>query len=133
MRASWWVLALMLVGCPAWGEEAESVASSLTAELLVEIRHLDGSVQKFGREVAGMEIIVAPDSSIQYIHLILVSGSEKDTHAWFNYHQLAGFQYQFAAITGKGKIRIKQLGTFKVSEITGMKESIPQLDVNDFK
>ena len=133
MRA--WIagLALILAGVAACGEEPLSVAATLPADLLVEIRHLDGSIEKFSREVAGLEIIVAPDSSIQYIHLILVSGSEKDTHAWYNYNQLAEFRYRFAAITGKGKVKIKQLGKFNVEETIGLQEVIPQLNLNDFK
>ena len=126
-------LALAWVGVAASGGEMSKVAAGLPADLLVEIRHLDGSVEKFSREVAGMEIIVAPDSSIQYIHLILVSGSEKDTHAWYNYNQLAEFRYRFAAITGKGKVKIKQLGKFNVEETIGLQEVIPQLNLNDFK
>ena len=133
MRA--WIagLALILAGVAACGEEPLSVAATLPADLLVEIRPLDGSIEKFSREVAGLEIIVAPDSSIQYIHLILVSGSEKDTHAWYNYNQLAEFRYRFAAITGKGKVKIKQLGKFNVEETIGLQEVIPQLNLNDFK
>ena len=126
-------LALAWVGVAASGGEMSKVAAGLPADLLVEIRHLDGSVEKFSREVADLEIIVAPDASIQYVHLVLVSGSEKDTHAWYNYNQLAGFRYQFASITGKGKVKIKQLGKFNVADISGLQEAIPQVGLNDFK
>jgi hypothetical protein len=123
----------IVITTQAYALEEKSVASSLAVDLLVEIRHLNGDVEKFGQEIAGMDIVVAPDSSIQYVHLVLVTGAEKDTHAWYNYRQLAGFRYQFKSITGKGKVKIKQLGRFPVIEKTGMQESIPTIEIDDFK
>lgn len=133
MRLRTLCLLLILAASAEGAKETSSVAASLPTDLVVEIRHLDGTVEKFGREVALMEIILGPASTIQYVHLILVTGAEKDTHAWYNYEQIAGFRYQFTAITGKGKVKIKQLGRFPVAEQTGLKESIPLLEVDDFK
>ncbi|MCB1070655.1 MAG: hypothetical protein H7A43_09410 [Verrucomicrobia bacterium] len=135
-----WLVMGCLTGClgaAAFAQESTehlgSVAASLATDLMVEIRHLDGSVEKFGQEIAGMDIVVAPDSTIKYVHLILVTGAEKDTHLWYNYDAIAGFRYQFASITGKGKVKVKQLGLFQAAEKTGLQETIPQIQVSDFK
>lgn len=130
----WMVLfSLMLLAAPVRAEEPGSVASTLPTDLVVTIRHLDGTVERFGQEIASMDIVVAPDSSIRYVHLVLVTGAEKDTHAWYNYDQIAGFRYQFTSITGKGKVRVKQLGEFQAAERAGMQETIPVVGVEDFK
>ncbi len=127
------IVALTLLIQPARAEEEKSVAAGLATDIIVTIRHTDGSVEEFSNEVAALEIIVAPNSMIEYIHLILVGGSEKDTHYWYNFNQLAGFKYQFKAITGKGKVKLKQLDQFVTTPKTGLQSSIKLVEADDFK
>ena len=65
----------------------------------VTVRHLDGKEETFKKEVASLELIVTPDGSIRYVHLILIGGTEKDTHLWYNYNNIASLRYRFLHIT----------------------------------
>ena len=117
-------------GTPAKKVEA---AAELTADIEVTVRHLDGSVETYSREVATLELVVDASSEIRYVHMVLVSGREKDTHCWYNYRNLAGLTYRFLAITGKGKVSLKQLGTFDVLATKGLRTKIKQVSVDDYK
>lgn len=112
---------------------ADSGAAISSADIEVVIRHVDGSEERFGENVAQLDLVVGPGAQIQYVHMILLTGQEKDTHAWYNYRNLAGLTYRFLAITGKGKVKVKQLGSFDVKARTGLQTKIPLLSIDDYR
>ena len=124
-------VALIATGAaPPDGDSAKTVS---TTDIEVVIRHVDGSEERFGENVAQLDLVVGPNAQIEYVHMILVTGQEKDTHAWYNYRNLAGLTYRVLAITGKGKVKVKQLGSFDVEARTGLQTKIPLLSVDDYR
>lgn len=122
------ILMMAVVQGMAQGPKAE-----LRNDIELTIRHTDGSTEKYGSELAELEIVVGPDSVIKYLHLVIVGGKEKDTHAWYNIENVVSFKYRFLAITGKGKVKLKQLDKFATKPKDGIAEQIPLQDVDDFK
>lgn len=112
---------------------AQAPKAELRNDIELTIRHTDGSTEKYGSELAELEIVVGPDSVIKYLHLVIVGGKEKDTHAWYNIENVVSFKYRFLAITGKGKVKLKQLDKFATKPKDGISEQIPLQDVDDFK
>lgn len=107
--------------------------ASSKADLELTIRHLNGSTESFSKELAELQIVVGSDSMVKYIHLVLVSGNEKDTHAWYNMDNIVSFRYRFLAITGKGKVKLIRQDTFAVKSREGASTQIPLQEVDDFK
>jgi hypothetical protein len=130
----------ILAGCLAGAatlraQQASTAATApkLLSDIEVTVRHLDGKEETFKKEVASLELIVTPDGSIRYVHLILIGGTEKDTHLWYNYNNIASLRYRFLHITGKGKVAIKQITPFESRPAPGIAEKIPQVEVDDYK
>ena len=124
---------LALAPWPAPGQPAAAAAKVPASDIEVTIRDAAGHAEIFSKEVAAMEIIVGPDSRILYVHLILMTENEKDTHCWYNYANLTNLRYRFLAITGKGKVAIRKLSSFDELPKQGIQPKIPQLAPDDFK
>lgn len=115
------------------GEEVKQ-SEAFVQDIEVTVRHIDGKAEVFGKEVAQLEIIVDETGRMHMVHMVLVSGSEKDTHLWYNYANLASLKYRFLHITGKGKVHVRQLQAFKVN--TGdrtLKPGIVGIEIDDYK
>lgn len=108
-------------------------ADGLNSDIELTIRHMDGKTETFGKELAELQIVVGNGGVIQYLHLVLVMGREKDTHAWYVVDNIASFQYRFFAITGKGKVKLKRLDEFSVKAKEGLPDKIDLQEVDDFK
>lgn len=121
-------LAVMLHVCAVFAEPGAQIQ-----DIEITVRHVNGTVEIFGKEVASMDVIVAPDGHVVQVHLILVSGTEKDTHLWLNYANLASLRYRFLQITGKGKVHIKQLRSYDVQQNPGEKSKVSTVEPDDFK
>ena len=104
--------------------------SRLPEDIALTLTHRAGNVETFGRELIQMEFITQLDGSIRYLHLVLVTGEEKDTHAWYNFDNLTAVRYQFKAMSGKAKVRFRELKPF---EMKNREEVLPPLQLDDFK
>jgi hypothetical protein len=135
MKRAWlW----LVIACVAFGVEARGgdagPAEAAIQDIEVTIRHSGGTVETFGKEVVLMEIIVDPTGQIHMVHMILVGGTEKDTHAWYNFDNIVSLRYRFLHITGKGKVRIRQLQGLKLAPAdASLKPTITPLEVEDYK
>jgi hypothetical protein len=115
------------------GQDA-GAAGGAVQDIEVTVRHSGGNVETFGREVVMMEIIVDQAGQIHMVHMVLVGGTEKDTHVWYNFANLASLRYRFLHITGKGKVRIRQLQGLKLAPAdASLKPTITPLEVEDYK
>lgn len=76
-------------------------------DLVVTVTLSSGASETFSREIDTMEIVLLPDGRIDIIHLVLVSGGERNTHIWYNYSSVSKFSYRFVTVEGKSKIRMR--------------------------
>lgn len=128
------VLAACTLAVAGAGDEAAKPATEALQDIEVTVRHTDGSIEKFGKEVASLDIVVDEYGRIQMVHMIVVGGTEKDTHVWYNFANVAGLKYRFLQITGKGKVRVKQVKGFTLTPgDKTLKPSINGIEVDDYK
>lgn len=76
-------------------------------DLVVTVTLSNGTSETFSREIDVMEIVLLPDGRIDMVHLVLVSGGERNTHIWYNYSGISKFSYRYATVEGKSKIRMR--------------------------
>ena len=76
-------------------------------DLVVTVTLSSGKAETFSREIDVMEIVQLPDGRINMVHLVLVSGGERNTHIWYNYSGILKFSYRFVTVEGKSKIRMR--------------------------
>jgi len=76
-------------------------------DLVVTITMANGTAETFSREIDSMEIITLPDGRVEMIHLVLVSGGERNTHVWYNYSRVAKLGYRIVTMEGRNKIRMR--------------------------
>jgi len=88
-------------------EKPPTTAPAAVSDLLVTLEHVGGKVETFKDEVDRMELILDAAGKLSQVHLIIRSGPEADTHAWYNVNNLVAVRYQFLAITGKGKVSVR--------------------------
>ncbi|OGV68484.1 MAG: hypothetical protein A2340_00785 [Lentisphaerae bacterium RIFOXYB12_FULL_60_10] len=110
-----------------------ATGNSLGQDIEVIIRQANGKTDTFSKEVASMEIVMAPGGEIRYIHLILMTNGEKDTHCWYNYANLTSLQYRFLAVTGKGKVNVRQIDQFDTVNEAGVPAKVPVIRPDDYK
>jgi hypothetical protein len=125
--------ALALMFCAVLGLSAVpqgDLRSRLPEDIVLTLTHRGGNVETFGRELIQMEFITQMDGSIRYLHLVLLTGEEKDTHAWYNFDNLTAVRYQFKAMSGKAKVRFRELKPF---EMKNREDVLPPLQLEDFK
>jgi len=104
-----------------------------TGDLTVTVRHLDGQVDAYGSELTSLDIVVDSAGHPQYVHCVLVSGQERDTHVWYNFRNVASLRYRFHTITGKAKVSLKQVKPLDVQPKPGLPRKIEPLGVDDYK
>lgn len=76
-------------------------------DLVVTVTLSNGKSETFSREIDVMEVVLLPDGRINMVHLVLVSGGERNTHIWYNYSSVSKFSYRFVTVEGKSKIRMR--------------------------
>ena len=100
----------------------------------VWLEHVGGKETVYDEQLVRMELILNGTGRLEQIHLILRSGPEADTHAWYNVDNLVSVRYQFLEITGKGKISVRTTAppVLKDSESTPSKP-IDQVLIDDYR
>jgi len=78
-----------------------------------------------------MEIVLLPDGRINMVHLVLVSGGERNTHIWYNYSGVSKFSYRYVTVEGKSKIRMRIIQPSGLNR--GLTERFEPLGSKDFR
>ena len=78
-------------------------------DLIVTITLATGKSETFAREIDRLEIITGSGGGVEMIHLLLVTGGERNTHVWYNYGQVAKLSYRFVTPEGKAKVYVRPL------------------------
>ena len=78
-------------------------------DLIVTVTLATGKAETFAREIDRLEIVTGPGGEIEMIHLLLVTGGERNTHVWYNYGQVAKLSYRFVTPEGKAKVYVRPL------------------------
>ena len=78
-------------------------------DLIVTITLATGKSETFAREIDRLELITRSDGAVEMIHLLLVTGGERNTHVWYNYGQVAKLSYRFVTPEGKAKVYVRPL------------------------
>ena len=85
----------------------------------------------YTRNLVSLDILVDPSGLVRMLHVIHISGTEKDTHTWYNFANIHLLSYQYYAITGKGKVRIKQIAGPAPSAED--KDAVPPLRYEEYR
>lgn len=96
---------------PGPGRTAASSATPASecdekTSIVVKLRYPDGQREEYRSEVDTMEMVFDEAGRLAVIHLVLFTGTEKDTHKWIPFQGLSSFSYRFCNVSGKGKIRL---------------------------
>ena len=78
-------------------------------DLIVTITLATGKSETFAREIDRLELITRSGGAVEMIHLLLVTGGERNTHVWYNYGQVAKLSYRFVTPEGKAKVYVRPL------------------------
>lgn len=78
-------------------------------DLIVTITLATGKSETFAREIDRLELITRSDGAVEMIHLLLVTGGERNTHVWYNYSEVAKLSYRFVTPEGKAKVYVRPL------------------------
>ena len=78
-------------------------------DLIVTITLATGKAETFAREIDRLEIVTGSGGAVEMIHLLLVTGEERNTHVWYNYGQVAKLSYRFVTPEGKAKVYVRPL------------------------
>ena len=78
-------------------------------DLIVTITLATGKAETFAREIDRLEIITGPGGAVEMVHLLLVTGGERNTHVWYNYSQVAKLSYRFVTFEGRAKVYVRPL------------------------
>ena len=78
-------------------------------DLIVTITLATGKSETFSREIDRLEVITRSGGAVEMIHLLLVTGGERNTHVWYNYSQVAKLSYRFVTPEGKAKVYVRPL------------------------
>ena len=78
-------------------------------DLIVTITLATGKSETFAREIDRLEVITRSGGAVEMIHLLLVTGGERNTHVWYNYSQVAKLSYRFVTPEGKAKVYVRPL------------------------
>jgi hypothetical protein len=98
-------------------------------DLVVTITMANGTSETFSREIHLMEVITLPDGRIEMVHLVLVSGGERNTHVWYNYSRMAKLGYRFVTAEGRNKVRMRVVQpTTPTRELTNQVEPLSPRD-----
>ncbi len=78
-------------------------------DLIVTITLATGKAETFAREIDRLEIITRSGGDVAMIHLLLVTGGERNTHVWYNYARVAKLSYRFVSPEGKAKVYVRPM------------------------
>ena len=113
---------------------AAAPASQPSADLIVTLQHVGGKTETFKDEIDRMELVLNAAGRLDQVHLILRSGSEPDTHVWYNVGNLVSVRYQFLAITGKGKVTVRTMSSPKTRAVPDdPRKALSPLDPDDYR
>ena len=105
-----------------------------THDLEVHLQHVTGQVDTFDRQIVRLELILAPSGRLDQVHLVTRTGSEADTHIWYNVDNLVSVRYRFVQITGKGKVTVRALQPPELQAPTdATRPLIRPLDPEDYR
>ncbi len=133
------VLACLVIlhGLGSAGEAAAPAgasASQPSADLVVTLQHVGGKTEVFKDEIDRIELVLDAAGRLDQVHLILRSGSEPDTHVWYNVSNLVSVRYQFLAITGKGKVTVRSMSAPKIKAVPDdPRKTLSPLDPDDYR
>jgi hypothetical protein len=100
-------------------------------DLVVTITMANGTSETFSREIHLMEVITLPDGRIEMVHLVLVSGGERNTHVWYNYSRVAKLGYRF--ITGEGRNKVHMRVVHPTAPTRELTDQVEPLSPRDFR
>jgi len=78
-------------------------------DLIVTITLATGKAETFARKIDRLEIVTGSGGAVEMVHLLLVTGGERNTHVWYNYSQVAKLSYRFVTPEGKAKVYVRPL------------------------
>ena len=104
------------------------------SDLQVTVTHVGGKVETFGDEIVRLELILDATGRVDQVHIIARSGTEADTHIWYNVNNLVALRYRFLEITGKSKVVVRAFAPPELArpEQSVRKKVVP-LDPEDYR
>jgi hypothetical protein len=117
---------------PAAPASAAPVVDERTS-VVVTVRYLNGEKEVFSNDLDSMDLIFEPSGKLAMIHLVLFTGTERDTHRYFLVQNLASFNYRFLNVSGKGKVRLKVMQPFDKSKAETATPDLPAVVPNDYR
>ncbi len=133
---------LLLLLAAAWlplqagGDDSQPATAETApnADLVVTLEHLGGKIDTYGAEIERMELVLSWEGRLEQVHLITRSGSEADTHVWYNAGNLVSVRYHFAEITGKGKVAVRLMASPQAKDQGERRATeIAPLDPEDYR
>ena len=118
---------------PAAPQEAAAPAVAPrtgTEDVLVKVVTPSGT-DVYSKDLVFLDILVDDSGVIRMLHVIHISGTEKDTHSWYNFANVEKVTYQYFSITGKSKVRVKQVSGPIASKED--KDAIPPLRYEEYR
>jgi len=104
------------------------------ADLEVTLEYVGGNVATYGEEIVRLELILDPGGRLDQVHLITHTGSEADTHIWYNMDNVVSVRYRFLEITGKGKVTVRTFTALPRAEPSaGATKKLHPLDAEDYR
>ena len=94
---------------------------------------MNGEVEHFSKSLDSMDLIFEPGGKLATVHLILITGTEKDAHRWYTVQNLAYFSYRFLNLAGKGKVRLKVLQPFERDKDEAAPQPMPAIAPRDYR
>lgn len=85
----------------------------------------------YSKKLISFEILVDPNGMIRMLHVVYISGKEKDSHSWYNFDNVENFSYRYYSIRGKGRIKVKRITGPLIREED--KDAVPSLRYEDYR
>lgn len=102
------------------------------ASLVVTVRHLNGEREEFGRSLDTLELVFDGTGHLYALHIVLIGGSERDSHRWFIVDNISSFNYRFMNVAGKGRVHLRSIAPFKTRDRDEKTELTP-MDMRDYR
>ena len=124
------ISAVVLSTAPSGGGTVSTPSASSEgldgADLVFTVRHMDGQVEVFGKEISEAQLLFSLSGNVDMIHLALMANGEKNTHVWFPTANLASFSYRYSGIAGKNKLHFRTVQPLE-------KEAVEPIRARDYK
>ena len=125
------VVLLLAVALLLPGEATSQVGAKDKGDLEVTVFLSNGKTMSYKKEVRQLEIILDSTGNVSNLHMVLALSAEKDSHIWLNYHNLAGFQYRYYAISGRAKVHVRKHIDYPIREKKDKK--LEAIDPDDYR